>query len=229
MFILTCFAKVVSFYFTLLIMEENSSKPDSNLSAAEKNQNANDESLPDGRAVKKVKTPVVTDLEGSPGDHKIYRQIEERLIIDKSDNTRLDEKRGSLDGNYRIMRPSSLHQLDLNGSVSTRRPRSLQPGYTDRIAARQFSSLQSAYTEDGSDDGEEVSDPTYGPFATRRSPYEGLNAPLSQELPGLVSPFHMKPPGAPVGGRAFMSDIKKMAPSLSLEGESIRSAINFKR
>ena len=206
-------------------MEENSS----NTKAAEEIQNANDESLPDERAVKTVKASAETDLEGSPGDHKIYRQIEERLIIDKSDNTRLDEKRGSLAGNYRIMRPSSLRQPDLNGSVSTRRPRSLQPGYTDRIAARQFSSLQSAYTEDGSNDDEEDSDPTHGPFPSRRLPYEGLNAPLSQELPGLVSPFHMKPPGASVGGRAFMSDIKKMAPSLSLEGESIRSAINFKR
>jgi hypothetical protein len=40
----------------------------------------------------------------------------------------------------------------------------------------------------------------------------------------------MKPPGAPVAnGRAFMSDIKKMAPALNLDDESRMGAINYKR
>lgn len=226
MLILTSAAKVVALYFTLMIMEENNAKAASRIPPAGENL-MNNENVGKEEMSERARGTVMGSSELKTGDSVSTFQQKELKIEEGNEDKRPLTKRVDSENTYQTGRRISFQPSFsvLDDKPLARRPRSLQATPNERLPVRRIRSLQSSYFEDESDDD----DPLYGPLPVL-SPGPGYQK-LSTPISGLVSPFHMKPPGAPAagGGRAFMSEIKKMGPALNLEDESIMDEINYKR
>jgi hypothetical protein len=221
--IFTSAAKVVALYFTLMIMEESNAKAGTRISPSEVT------TMHEAK-VDAVAKSTFSDQSELKGDNSVSTNQQANLLKleEGKGDTKPLSKQTDMDSVYQVSRRISFQQSlpAVDDRPLVRRPRSLQSTPNDRLPVRRIRSIQSSYFEDESDED----DPYYGqlPVPSPGPGYQKLTSPPG--ISGLISPFHMKPPGAPVAnGRAFMSDIKKMAPALNLDDESRMGAINYKR
>jgi hypothetical protein len=211
-----------------MIMEESNAKAGTRISPSE--VTTTHEAKVGNVEVMKIAKSTFSDQLGLKGDNSVTtnQQADPLKLEEGKEDMKPLTKQTDLDSVYQVSRRISFQQSlpAVDDRRLARRPRSLQSTPTDRLPVRRIRSIQSSYFEDESDED----DPYYGklPVPSPGPGYQKLSSPLGNS--GLISPFHMKPPGAPVANsRAFMSDITKMAPALNLDDESRMGAINYKR